>query len=253
MRTGTFVLLAIMVFVSASWPANMLKNGDFETGDLAGTLPTWWGPDITEKYFMHRAPGWIEAGPDTVKGWVGEKPIPGQVFKADIPLYVINATYHPTGERCMKRVTLAKAISPKDGYSFGWTISGQDVSGPKWVTQILRVTPGKYLMNASWDVLVLNQSSTEKKQTAGVFAINTDTGIGRLFTEGAVFSKAVWNGDSKGRWISQEVNNQPIETKTGMLEVRLLCVEKSADIPADKFSCVAFDNVVLELTPASAK
>ncbi|MCL6628209.1 MAG: hypothetical protein K6U00_01240 [Armatimonadetes bacterium] len=253
MRIATFLLLAVTILTSASWSANMLKNGDFETGDLAGTLPPWWGPDLTEKYFMHRAPGWIEAGPDTVKGWVGDAPIPAQVFKADTPLYVINATYHPTGERCMKRITLAKAITPKDGYSFGWTISGQDANGPVWVTQVLRVTPGKYLMNASWDVLVLNQSSTEKEQTAGVFAINTDTGIGRLFTSGASFSKAVWNGDSKGRWISQSVKNQPFETKTGMLEVRLLCVEKSADIPADEFSCVAFDNVVLELVPASAK
>lgn len=245
------LILFCVVALTASLAAdNLVAEGDFENGDLRGVLPRWWQKHEYEPYPMNIPPGWVEAGPDTVKGWQGGAPVPVQFFRENAPMYVYELTTDEKGIRHRKRVAVAREVPPKTGYSVGWTLSGSTEQGRPWISQIIYVPPGKYLMDASWDVLARGPSADSR--TSGVFMVNVDQYVERYEVESPAFRREMRSIQSRGRWRSQSVKDYPIETKTGGIEVRLMFVERgSSPIPKDAYSCVAFDNITLELKPAA--
>jgi hypothetical protein len=166
-------------------------------------------------------------------------------------MYVYELFFDDKGEQHAKRVAVAKRPEARTGYSIGWTLAGPNAMGHPWVSQMITVPPGKYLLKASWEVAVENQLNPSKKhQTAGIFQIVVDQWVGQYDVPKPAFEKAIWSEDSKGKWLSQSVSGHLIETKTGGIEVRLMFREMGkGPFPADKYSFVAFDNVVVELLP----
>lgn len=246
-----FAIVCILILAVSAFAENLLVNADFEFGDLAGVLPRWWTKQEADRYPLGIPPGWTEAGPGTVGSWQGGAPVPLQFFTKDSPMYVYQLSVDDKGEQRAKRVAVARSPVAKTGYSIGWTLAGPNAMGHPWVSQMVTVPPGKYLLKASWDVAVGNQLNPGKKhQTAGVFQVIIDQWIGQYDVPKPAFEKAVWNENSNGKWVSQAVNGHLIETKTGGVEVRLMFREMGKDpIPADKYSFVAFDNVIVELVP----
>lgn len=245
-------MLIILCVVALAMPAlaeNLLSNADFEHGDLAGVLPRWWTKQEADRYPLGIPPGWTEAGPKTVGSWQGGAPVPLQFFTKNAPMYVHELSFDDRGEQRAKRVAVALHPVAKTGYSIGWALAGLNAMGHPYVSQMITIPPGKYLLKASWDVAVDNQLNPGKRhQTAGVFQVNVDQWVGQYDVPKPAFEKVVWNEDSKGKWLSQAVNGHLIETRTGGIEVRLMFRELgNAPIPADKYSFVAFDNVVVEL------
>ncbi|MGB9588952.1 MAG: hypothetical protein ACPL7O_12295, partial [Armatimonadota bacterium] len=160
-------------------------------------------------------------------------------------------SFDDRGEQRAKRVAVALHPVAKTGYSIGWALAGLNAMGHPYVSQMITVPPGKYLLRASWDVSVDNQLNPGKRhQTGGVFQVNIDQWVGQYDVPKPAFEKVVWNEDSKGEWVSQAVNGHLIETKTGGVEVRLMFRETGRDIiPAEKYSFVAFDNIFVDLIP----
>lgn len=244
------ILLCVVALAAPLAAENLVAEGDFENGDLRGVLPRWWQKHEYEPYPMNVPPGWTEAGPDTVKGWQGGAPVPVQFFRENAPMYMYELSTDENGIRHTKRVAVAREIPAKTGYAVGWTLTGSTEQGQPWISQIIHTQPGKYLMNASWDVLV--RGSSTGSRTLGAFVVNVDQYVERYEVEKPAFRRDVRTAQSRGKWLSQSVKDYPIETKTGGIELRLMFVEQGkSPIPREAYSCVAFDNIVLELTPAA--
>ena len=247
MRIVTIVILCLTLSPTVGLCDEMLVDGDFESGGLRGYTPKYWQPEEMAPYPMELPPGWIEAGPDNITGWQGGKPVPVQFFNSDAPMYVYDISYDKLGTRSIKRAGVARDVAPKEGYSVGWTLSGLNAQGDPWISQIVRIPPGKYTVHASWDALACNQTNPGAKQmTGGVFMHNPDRDLERSRIDEPVLSYTTWHEESQGKWVTHSVT-KPLETKTGFIEVRLGFIERSTDlIPTDKYSYAAFDNLVLE-------
>lgn len=249
----SILAITVLVAVSHAQAVNLflLANGDFEYGDLRGTLPRWWQPEELERYPMELAPGWVEASSATVPGWKGAaEPVPVQLFCQSAPMYVYGIYPDDGGQRHVKRIGIARTPTPRNGYSLGWTLAGSGIHECSWIRQTVHIAPGKYLMDASWEVIVFNPSSSDKRTDAGMFIVNTDEAIGHADFEAPTFARTVWNTESAGKWLKKAILRTPIETKTGWVEVRLVFRHNgSRAIPEDKYCYVAFDDIVVELTP----
>lgn len=236
-------LMVLTILAMMTLPAvggNMIVNGDFETGDLHG---------------------WVEAGPDTVPryethgagdGPLGPLPTPAQVFNSAAPLYILEQYDEPEGVRHVRAIGLASDIAPKSGYSCGWTRTGLDKTNYPWIRQILRVAPGRYLVNASWDVICwAGAGKADRQALAGILFVHVDDQVNWYTLKENALRRTVWNTESNGKWVHKEVKDHPIETATGNIEVRLMILHGNEDpiVPPD-FEYVAFDNVVFDLTPA---
>lgn len=219
----------VLLMVVPAFGANLLVNGGFETGDLDG---------------------WTEAGPSTITTWQGAKPVPLQVFRDTAPMFVAEVYNSPTGSRHIRRAGMASSVKPMKDYSAGWTLAGSPQMGYPWISQIVRVAPGKYRLSASWDVLVANGKTDAKgKQLGCAFMVNLDSDLNTFVPEGKALNVVVWDNDSKGKWVHRSVTDHQIETKTGYIEVRLqMKIDQNAVIPTSQFGSVAVDNIRLDLT-----
>lgn len=242
MYRAVIVIALLLLSVAQVSAANLLANGDFETGDLSG---------------------WSEEGP-TYYTWkfqsCGAPPVPAQVFSAEVPMSIIEVYYGKGTLRYQRPIGLLPELLPSHGkWALGWTRSGWDHMGYGWARQILRVAPGKYLMNASWDVCVWNtqdKGEPDKKALAGMFMVHVDEHVDHYTVDETAFRKTVWDAESLGKWVSKSVSDIPIETKTGMVEVRLQYLQAkltphatTAPLPPPHYEYVGFDNVTFMLTP----
>lgn len=229
------ILFLVPLLTASSLPAaaNIVVNGDFETGDLAG---------------------WTEAGPKTISSWRGADPVPAQVFSKAAPAYIAEVYVSPSGSRHIKRAGLARNLEPKEGYSVGWTRAGLGQMGHPWISQIVRIAPGKYSLSVSWDCAAWNGFAGARRETrhqaGGALILNTDSDLNTYGTEGKLATLTVWDDESKGKWVSKLSKNLQVDTKTGYIEVRLqMLINNTELLPASSFEYVAFDNVSLEFTP----
>lgn len=239
MRLLVLILLAGLAAIPCC-AENLIVNGDFETGDLTG---------------------WIDASPETVpqfatkgafRAKMGYFPPPTQVFSADAPMYIGEMYSDANGVRRMRNIGLAEEVKPRGKYAVGWTRTGEGKVNYPWISQILHVAPGRYLMNASWDVAVRGGGTKPHLESmAGLIGIFVDGQIHRWVRSDSRLRPMVWHNDSKGGWITHTpFEGYPIETSTGRIEVRLLCFHgNERDIAPPDFEFVAIDNIYFSLTP----
>jgi hypothetical protein len=229
----TYILL--LSALSAVTPAdaeNLVVNGNFDKGDLIG---------------------WTIATPKNTPGWRGEWPVPTQVFCQAAPMAIHEVYIGSRGDRHIRRIGIVKDVIPPQGYAVGWTRTGIHDQGHPWISQIIKVKPGKYLMSASCDCIALNLAFPDKQDiTIGSIAVTVDDNISPQNKGTTVFSQAFKSNESKGKWITKAVDRIPLETKTGYIQVKLQFIDDSEAIAPPKYSLVAFDNVTLELIPDPA-
>ncbi|MGB9587849.1 MAG: hypothetical protein ACPL7O_06665 [Armatimonadota bacterium] len=224
------VLLAVGI---PTYAANLVANGDFEKGDLIG---------------------WALSERPTGKGWQGETPVPTQVFSQEAPMVIHEIYIGPQGDRHIRRIGIAKEVVPPKGYAVGWSRAGIHDQRHPWISQIIKVEPGRYIMSASCDGIAANLGYPEEKDvTVGSIVITVDDNITPQNKGTIVFSRAFKSNESKGKWVTKSVSGVPLETKTGYIQVKLSFVDDSETIAPPKYSYVAFDNVSLELTPATSE
>lgn len=239
LTAGVGFVLICMVASCPVCAANLVVNGDFETGDLRGWVEA--GNATIPRYATH--PAW--AGP------VSSMRTPAQVFSAEVPLYVYEFYDDGDGMRHMRMSALAHEIKPKAGYSVGWTRTGVGGLNFPWISQVLRVAPGRYLLNASWDVMSMSSSrDVERMVAAGIFAVHADDRVNEYTMQETKLRQTVWNTESRGEWVSRSVKDFPIETNSGLIEVRLMVYHgDGTNLVLPDYETVAFDNVVFDLTP----
>lgn len=238
MRYAFLVALFLLLAVSCCF-ANLLVNGDFETGDLTG---------------------WTESDPSKIPMWIEARSVPAQVFSSFAPMSVYEILFDELGLIYRRRVGVADAVKPKAGFSVGWARTGRNEQGYPWISQTIRVPPGKYYLSASWDVIAEHQDHLDDPSynTGGIFQVNTDNFCNSYILEeehaqpADICRVTVWNGESRGRWVTKNITDFPIETKTGYIEVRLWWWDHDHLPPIiyPKFSYTAFDNVSVSLRPA---
>lgn len=230
MRRILLISLLLTSIMTARCVGNLLYNGDFETGDL-----TRWTPS-KPAYFT---PLWEQ---------MGKPPTPPQVFCDNAPMYVYQIA---NGGKYLRRIGIADNCKSKSGYSVGWTRTGGPEMGYPFVSQILQVAPGKYKVEASWDVVAWHLGLRDRPMAVGgIFMVNVDDRVMEQTTNEIVLRRTTWNHESKGQWIHKEVKDFPIETKTGIVEVRLQMWDHNDEpIPESVYEYVAFDNVIFRLIP----
>ncbi|MCL6629766.1 MAG: hypothetical protein K6U00_09225 [Armatimonadetes bacterium] len=230
MRSVFWCALVALAIGLPACAGNLVSNGDFEKGDLIG---------------------WTLSEQKTGKGWQGETPVPTQVFCEAAPMAIHEIYIGGQGDRHIRRIGIIKDVIPPKGYAVGWTRAGIHDQRHPWISQIIRVEPGRYIMNASCDGIAANLSYPEEKDvTVGSIVITVDDNITPQNKGTIVFSRAFKSNESKGKWVTKSVSGVPLETKTGYIQVKLQFVDDSETIAPPKYSYVAFDNVSLELTPA---
>lgn len=243
--------IALLLVGSVS-AGNMIVNGDFETGDLYG---------------------WEEEGPSWYP-WMfhaqGTPPLPAQVFSADAPMTIMSVTYGEAGIRHMRRAGIVENAAPKPGsggkYAVGWARTDWEHIGYPWISQTFKVAPGKYLMNASWDVAAWNSrfpdDTLEGLAAAGMFMVFIDDHVDEYTQDSGTFNEVVWNRESEGKWLTESISNLPIETKTGKIEIRLQYWPLKWSVWTPKrrpltffphYEWVAFDNIYVDLTPVGSE
>lgn len=224
------ISLLLMGIVIARCVGNLLYNGDFENGDL-----TCWTPS-KPAYFTSL---WEQ---------MGKRPTPPQVFCDKAPMYVYQIA---NGGKYLRRIGIADDCKSKSGYSVGWTRAGGPEMGYPFISQILQVAPGKYKVEASWDVVAWHLGLRDRPMAVGgIFMVNVDDRVMEQTTNEIVLRRTTWNHESKGQWIHKEVKDFPIESKTGIVEIRLQMWDHNDEpIPETVYEYVAFDNVVLRLIP----
>jgi hypothetical protein len=137
MRKMLLTLLTLPLIASPLLAENLLYNGNFETGDLTG---------------------WTEGTPETTNMFDGPQGVPCQIFSNKVPMSVYEKIYEDLsyGDRHFRRIALAPKMKAKNGYSARWAKTGSWREGYPWIQQIIRVNPGKYLLDALWDCIAEN-------------------------------------------------------------------------------------------------
>lgn len=236
--TIVFAITLTSLLVGVSF-GNLLVNGDFETGDLTG---------------------WTEGTPETTNMFDGPQGVPCQIFSNKAPMSVYEIYEDPLyGDRHFRRIALATKVRAKEGYSAGWAKTGSWREGYPWIQQIIKVNPGKYLLNASWDCVSENLffPKHDGGPAGAIFVVYADEMITSYIIDEehpappTLCRKTTWSMESKGNWITKSITDFPIETKTGHIAVRLWFSDHdhqySINPPA--FMYVAFDNVSVTLKP----
>jgi len=287
-----FQLLAVLLVTASAvlaqnpYMENLVANGNFNQGSLAGwteagpdTIPTWHGaPPVPAQVFSDGAPmhvteiryyeqggrhivrtaiastvraydkysvGWTLSGATTMGyPWISQviRVAPG-TYTATVSWRVI-AGHETAADRAAantppKPAEPAPAPAPAKSDAKVKTTASPNASKPETVKPAETPKPP--------DVT---------RTIGGALIINTDKDINAYSDKGSVFTGAVWNDESKGKWLTKTANDVNITTLTGYIEVRLqLLTPGSKYVVFDRLKqntdCdyVAFDDVVLQLTP----